>query len=62
MKCYWTIIDKQVREWVGKGVISKVDTQPKIVLQLGIVPKKNNKWRVIIDMREVNKYIIASKF
>lgn len=55
-------VSETIKEWLEKGVILASTSVPLITSRLGVVPKKNGKKRLIIDMRFINGYIQAPKF
>ena len=50
-------IDKEISDLLLKGAISQVDQAPHCVSPIGCVPKKGNKFRLIIDLRAINKHV-----
>ena len=55
-------IDSKVTEYILNGQISQVLEKPRCLSPLGCASKKgSDKWRVISDMRNVNKYIKVPK-
>ena len=56
-------LDSELKKLVKNGVIKKCCVKPVVVSPLNVVPKKGkNKWRLIIDLREVNSHIQPPKF
>lgn len=47
-------VDKEITDLVNAGSLVEVDTPPACVVPIGCVPKKNNKYRLITDLRSVN--------
>ena len=55
-------VDSKLSEYIYEGYISEVAEKPRCISPLGCVAKKNKeKWRIISDMRMVNKYINVPK-
>lgn len=50
-------VKAEIQKLLSTGAISKVNNVPHCVNPLGCVPKKDNKWRLIVDLRFVNKHI-----
>ena len=62
-----TVIRKEVDKFLKTGVIRKLTREEAIKCkgfysQLSAVPKPNNKWRMIIDMRNLNSHIFKKSF
>lgn len=55
-------VTKELKQLVTKGAIEVCNYVPFCVNPLGCVPKKNNKLRLITDLRWVNTNIKAPKF
>ena len=55
-------VSKSVLELLVAGAIMMVSTRPKCVHPLNVVPKKNGKLRLILDLRHVNKFLHKFKF
>ena len=55
-------VDQSVGELVAAGAVCKVAVRPKCVHPLNVVPKKNGKLRLILDLRHVNQFLHQFKF
>ena len=57
-----TFIDNEINALLKRSAIKQVDYTPKCVSAIGCVPKKGNKWRLIVDLRELNSNINCPYF
>ena len=55
-------VDDSINALHAAGAIEMRSTKPKCVSAMSVVPKKNNKLRLIVDLRHVNKYLWVPKF
>ena len=55
-------VDQEIIKLLQSGAISQVNQIPTVVSPIGVVPKKNGKLRMIIDLRYVNTFIQVTKF
>ena len=55
-------IDRELSSLLKAKVISRVDKKPFCVSAIGCVPKKNKKWRLIVDLRPLNEHISVPNF
>ena len=57
------VIDTEVLDLLSKGVILEVENNGELfVSNIFLRPKPNNKWRLIIDLSELNRYITKHHF
>ena len=61
------VIRREVANFLTKRAIRKVSTaeanaNPGFYSKLFCVPKPGNKWRMIIDMRNLNSFILKKGF
>lgn len=54
-------IEQEIGKLIQAGTIIETE-EAHNVSPIGAVPKKNGKWRLIVDMRRVNSFIDAPKF
>jgi hypothetical protein len=55
-------VSEAVEQLVKAGAARATKVKPTVVNALKVVPKKNNKLRLILDLRWVNKYLRVPKF
>ena len=55
-------VDQEISELLKIGAIEICKKRPKFISSIGCVPKKGGKLRMIVDLRELNKHILAPKF
>ena len=55
-------IDRELSSLLKAKVVSRVENKPLCVNALGCVPKKNNKLRLIVDLRPLNEHIVVPNF
>lgn len=55
-------MNAHVKQMLAAGAIKRVYKRPKVVNPLGRVPKPNGKLRLILGMRNVNKYLVNTTF
>jgi hypothetical protein len=55
-------VDNEIKDLLKNHRISVADGVPTCVVPLGCVPKKNNQYRLITDLRHVNKFCETPKF
>ena len=55
-------VDQEISELLKIGAIELCKKRPKFISSIGCVPKKGGKLRMIVDLRELNKHILAPKF
>ena len=55
-------VDEEIQRLLKSGAIKQVKIQPKCVLSMRCVPKKNKKFRLVIDCRPINKFIDTPSF
>ena len=55
-------INSEIESLIQSGAISETVNRPKFVSPIGCVPKRNNKHRLIIDLRELNSYCSPTSF
>ena len=55
-------IDGELQALLSSGAVVKAVTKPLCVSPLGVVPKKQNKLRLILDLRQLNRYCSVEKF
>lgn len=55
-------VDAEIKRLLQQGAIEKTENAPRCVLPLKVVPKKNNKKRLILDCRYINSNISIPKF
>ena len=55
-------MDEQVNVLQRQDVIEEVSEKPVCILAMQAVPKKNNKFRLVVDCRPVNIHIDTPKF
>jgi hypothetical protein len=52
-----TILDRYVAEQMEEEFIEKTQDELKVVLLVFVIPKREpGEWRVIVDLRYVNRY------
>ena len=55
---YDFFIDESLPKWLKAGAVRRASCQPHMVSPLDVVPKKQEgKYRLILDLRELNKYV-----
>eukprot|EP00117_Sycon_ciliatum_P013786 scpid46822/ scgid14313/ Transposon Ty3-I Gag-Pol polyprotein; Gag3-Pol3; Transposon Ty3-2 TYA-TYB polyprotein; Capsid protein; p24; Spacer peptide p3; Nucleocapsid protein p11; Ty3 protease; p16; Spacer peptide J; Reverse transcriptase/ribonuclease H; p55; Integrase p52; Integrase p49 len=57
-----SFIDQQITDLLQLRAIEATQTAPKCVSPLGVVPKKNGKLRLIINLRRLNQNVVAPRF
>ena len=55
-------VDQEVTRLLSSGAIALCKDKPQCVSPLGVVPKKRNKLRLILDLRKLNGYCVVPKF
>lgn len=55
-------VDEELSRLLTSGAIAGSTTRPKCVSPLGVVPKKKNKLRLILDLRQLNSHCVVPKF
>lgn len=55
-------LDQEIKSLVKQGAIKPVVKQPYCVSSISCVPKKGGSYRIITDLREVNKYCPCPHF
>ncbi len=55
-------IDSELHNLLSIGAISKSDSKPHCVSPISCVPKKNGKFRLIVDLRNVNSFCSVPSF
>ena len=55
-------INSEIESLIQSGAISETVNRPKFVSPIGCVPKRNNKHRLIVDLRELNSYCSPPSF
>ena len=55
-------INQEIAHLVSIGAVKRVNYIPHCVSPLGVVPKKNNKKRLICDLRHVNEHVYTPYF
>ncbi len=55
-------VDGWLKELLSCGGCEESKSRPRVVSPLKVIPKKNGKMRMIINLRHVNKYLITPKF
>ena len=59
----WIQLDLEVRAMISKGAIEVApNNTPGFYSRLFLVPKSNGKWRPIIDLSALNKYVLCPTF
>lgn len=59
----YQVLKESVTEMIQKAAVEKVDPRsPGFYSRMFVVPKKNGKWRPIIDLSPLNKSIKVTKF
>ena len=58
----FNFVDFELKRLLESGAIIKSQFKPKCVLPIQCVPKKNDKLRLVLDCRYVNRYIKSPKF
>ena len=53
---------KEVRDLEKSGAVRRAGCKPFCVSPIGVVPKKNGKFRIITDLRKLNGYSQAPHF
>ena len=57
-----TFINSEINDLLASGAIRRSEFKPRCVSPIHCVPKKNHKLRLVIDLREVNKYCPCPAF
>ena len=57
-----TFVQEEINSLLNCGAIEKCDFIPNFVSPIGCVPKKGGKLRMIVDLRQLNKYCEIPKF
>ena len=57
-----TFVQEEIKSLLNCGAIEKCDFIPNFVSPIGCVPKKGGKLRMIVDLRQLNKYCEIPKF
>lgn len=55
-------VDSEIQRLLLLGFIEKCAVKPTCVSPLGVVPKRNNKLRLITDLRQLNSYCEVPKY
>ena len=56
-------LDQEITNLVGKKVVEKVKlNQLGFATPMFVVPKKNEKWRPVINLKLINQYIVIPHF
>ena len=55
-------IDSEIAELLHCKAIARSVHKPACVSPLGVVPKKRNRLRLILDLRQLNRYCLVQKF
>jgi len=55
-------IEEEILKLKTAKVIMEVESPPNNISPIGVVPKKNGKLRMIVDLRTVNQYVRTPKF
>ena len=56
------IVDEELQELVTSGAIRRCQEKPECILPISCAPKKNGKFRLVLDYRYVNKHIDVPRF
>src|SRR5688572_9396898 len=59
---YQQFVERELQRLLDMKAIARLDKCPHIVSPIGVVPKKNGKLRLIIDLRRLNRYVEVPKF
>ncbi len=59
---YSDFISEEIRRMVQCGAVMHTKNKPTICSPIHAVPKKNGKFRLVIDMRYLNSHLIVPKF
>ena len=57
-----TFVQEVIKSLLNCGAIEKCDFIPNFASPIGCVPKKGGKLRMIVDLRQLNKYCEIPKF
>lgn len=57
-----SFIDQEIKRLLLCGFIEHCDVNPLYISPIGCVPKKNRKFRLITDLRHLNKHCVVPKF
>jgi hypothetical protein len=55
-------VSEEIHRLLNIGAIEKCEKVPKCVSPINVVPKRHNKYRLIIDLRHLNKHCEAPRF
>lgn len=55
-------VDQEIKKLLQSQAILAVNHIPTVVSPIGVVPKKNNKFRMIINLRYINIFMEILKF
>jgi len=55
-------VDSEIQRLLLKGYVELCDYKPRCVSPIGCVPKKNKKYRLITDLRQLNSFCSVSSF
>lgn len=55
-------VGSSILELLTAGAVKRCDVCPRVVCPLSVVPKRNGKNRLILDMRHVNAYLSVPSF
>jgi hypothetical protein len=55
-------VDSELQRLLQCGVIEERLHHPRVVFPIGVVSKKNEKMRMIIDQRWLNRHVVCPKF
>lgn len=55
-------IDEELSRLIQCGAISEVYSPPQCISPLGCVSKKSGKYRLIVDLRQLNSHLLAAPF
>lgn len=61
-KHLFNFVDSEIQRLIVTNAVKQVDYKPRCVNPISCVPKKNNKLRLICDLRYVNDYCSAPSF
>jgi hypothetical protein len=64
MECekHMAFLRESIQKLVAAKAARKVSKKPICVNPLGVVPKKNGKLRLILDLQHVNRFLVIPKF
>ena len=55
-------IDSEIDRLLSTGYVEKCVSKPTCISPLSVVPKRNNKYRLVTDLRHLNSFCATPKY